>query len=90
MVFYFMNLFRIFINIPNKYREILINISREVYENGGIINYLCLNNPRIVESLTETYSWNLPGLKVFQYLILYRHRYKRCAQDFREVLETFT
>ena len=86
---YFANLFRIFSNISDKFRKILIDISREVYENGGIINYLCFNDPKVVESLTETYSWNLPGLKVFQYLILYRYKYKRCARDFRDVLETF-
>ncbi|ADN50927.1 glycosyltransferase [Vulcanisaeta distributa] len=86
---YFMDLLKIFINIPSKYRKILMNISQEIYENNGIINYLCLNNPNIVESLTGTYTWDIPGHKVFQYLILYRYKYKKCAQDFNDVLNAF-
>ena len=86
---YFMNLFKVFMNIPNRYQKVLIDISREIYESDGIISYLCLNNPSIVESLTETYTWNLPGHKVFQYLILYRYKYKKCATNFKDVLETF-
>jgi hypothetical protein len=79
---YSINAIKFFDSLPKKEQKLRTEIAKEIEECGGIIKYLGLDKDCIVENLTKTFKWDIPGIEVFRKLILYRHFHKKPAYSF--------
>ena len=79
---YFMNKIKFFNSLPKEEQELRIEIAKEIQECGGVIKYLGLDKDYIVENLTETFKWDIPGVEAFRRLLLYRHLHNKPAYKF--------
>jgi hypothetical protein len=70
-----------FESLPIHERLLRTKIAKEMID-CGVIKYLGLDKPAIVESLTKTFKWDLSGLEVFRKLLIYRYKNKKPARIF--------
>jgi hypothetical protein len=73
---------KFFNSLPREEQKLRIKIAKEIQDSGGVIKYLGLDKDYIVENLTRTFKWNMPGIEVFRKLLLYRHFNKKPAYKF--------
>jgi hypothetical protein len=79
---YNINKIKFFNNLSKEEQELRIKIAREIQECGGVIKYLGLDKDYIVENLTKTFKWDIPGVEAFRRLLLYRHLHNKPAYKF--------
>ncbi|ABW02296.1 hypothetical protein [Caldivirga maquilingensis] len=86
---YELSLYMRYLVLPRWFRYFVDFLSRDVNVSGGVIKYLCLNDPGVVEDLTNTFTWDVPGYMVFAMLLIHRFITGRCARNFNEVRGVF-
>lgn len=62
-----------FRGLPRADQARISEVAREIQRAGGLFPYLNLADPSYVESLTATFTWDRPGLEVYEDLLRYRH-----------------
>ena len=61
-----------FSNLTRQQQELFVAISNKVYENGGLTQFLALDDSIYVDRLTSTFDWSMDGVEAARKLIMYR------------------
>jgi hypothetical protein len=74
-----------FSNLNVEQQKLFVSISNSVYEYGGLIHYLRLDDPDYLDRLTGTFDWSMGSSGVARRLIMFRHLHGRPLPSFREM-----
>lgn len=64
-----------FRKLPEETQSLALDISKEIDESGGLIDYLHFQDSAYVDNLTGTFGWDRTGLEVLEQLLLFRHEH---------------
>ncbi len=68
--------------LPAEQRAWIALIAQEVRAAGGLVGYLGLRDPALVERLTSSFGWDKRGIDVLRDLLAYRHTHGHPMESF--------